>query len=123
MTERASLGARGEQLAVAYLQQRGYSIRARNVRLPPWGEIDIVAERGGVLALVEVRLRRGARLGGPLESIGPAKRARMLNAAHAYLTSLGDDPPPARIDVVGITLDVAGRLLRIDHVEHAVEES
>jgi putative endonuclease len=121
MNARAGLGARGEQLAAAYLEQHGYHIRARNVRLPPWGEIDVVAERDGELALVEVRIRRGARLGGPLESISPAKRARMLRAAQAYLTGLGDDPPPARIDVIGITLDSASRLERIEHVENAVE--
>lgn len=121
MTKRARLGARGEQIAAVYLEQRGYHIWARNVRLPPWGEIDIVAEQDGVLVLVEVRIRRGARLGGPLESIGPAKRTRMLNAAQAFLTSLGDEPPPARIDVIGVILDTAGRLLCIDHVENALE--
>lgn len=121
MTARTSLGARGEQLAAEFLGKRGYAIRARNVRLPPWGEIDIVAERDGTLALIEVRIRRGARLGGPLESIGPAKRSRMLNVAQAYLTSLGDDPPSARIDVVAITLDATGRLVNIVHVENAIE--
>jgi putative endonuclease len=121
MTARSSLGARGEQLAADFLEKQGYAVRARNVRLPPWGEIDIVAEQDGALALVEVRIRRGARLGGPLESIGPAKRQRMLNAAQAYLTSMGDDPPPARIDVIGVTLDAAGRLVSIEHVESAVE--
>jgi putative endonuclease len=123
MTARAALGARGEQLAAAHLEQRGYRIRARNVRLPPWGEIDIVAEREGVLALVEVRIRRGPGFGGPLESITAVKRRRMLRAARAYLAHLGDDPPPARIDVIGIALDSAGRLVRIDHVENAVEET
>ncbi len=122
MSDRAGLGRLGERLATTHLEQQGYHIRARNVRLPPWGEIDLVAERDGVLALVEVRIRRGERFGSPLRSITPAKRARMLRAARAYLTALGDDAPPARIDVIGITLDHTGRLAAVEHIESAVEE-
>ena len=123
MTARAGLGARGEQLATAYLERRGYAVRARNVRLPPWGEIDIVAERDGTLVFVEVRTRRGDRFGGPLDSLTPAKRRRMVRAAYAYLSRLGKEPPPARIDVIGVTLDLRGRLVRIEHVENAVEDT
>ena len=123
MTARAGLGARGEQLAAAHLERQGYTVRARNVRLPPWGEIDIVAERDGVLVLVEVRTRRGDRFGGPLDSLTPAKRRRMVRAAYAYLSRLGDDPPPARIDVIGVSLDLRGRLISIEQVENAVEET
>lgn len=122
MNERSGLGARGELLAAAYLERQGYQIVARNLHLPPWGEIDIVAQHEGVLALVEVRTRRGARFGGPLESVTPAKLRRMLRAAHAYLATLGDSAPPARIDVIGVSLDGSGRLLSIDHIPNAVED-
>jgi putative endonuclease len=121
MTARAGLGRLGERLAAAHLEGQGYRLLARNVRLPPWGEIDLVAEKAGILVLVEVRLRRGERYGGPLGSISPAKRARMLNAARAYLLARGDEARPARIDVVGITLDGRGRLVGVEHVENAVE--
>ena len=121
VTPRTGLGLRGEQLAVAHLEQQSYRVRARNVRLPPWGEIDIVAERDGVLVLVEVRTRRGERFGGPLLSLSPAKRRRMLRAARVYLARLGDEQPPARIDVIGVALDARGRLAAIEHIENAVE--
>ncbi|MFN8556634.1 MAG: YraN family protein [Dehalococcoidia bacterium] len=120
MTARMGLGRRGEALAAADLARRGYRVVARNVRLPPWGEIDIVAEIDGLLALVEVRTRQRRRFGGPLASLTPAKRWRMLYAAQAYLTSLGD-APPVRLDLIGVALDTDGRLLRIDHIENAVE--
>src|SRR5437764_1228707 len=110
MTERAGLGAAGERLAAAHLAARGYRIVGRNVRLPPWGEIDILAEHDGVLVFVEVRTRRGDRFGDALASITATKRARMLRAATRYLMQFGDDPPPARIDVVGVSLDTWGRL-------------
>lgn len=119
--DRRYLGAAGERLAAQYLEGQGYRVVARNVRLPPWGEIDLVAERDGTLALVEVRVRRGQAFGGALGSITPAKRARMLRTALAYLVALGDAAPPARIDVVAVTLDRLGRLMRIEHVINAVE--
>jgi Holliday junction resolvase-like predicted endonuclease len=53
-------------------------------------------------------------------SITPAKRRRMLNAA-AYLAGFGDQPPPARIHVIFVAFDRAGRLLSIEHIENAVE--
>ena len=118
---RAGLGATGERLAAQALEREGYRIRACNVRLPPWGEIDIVAERDGVLVLVEVRTRRGERFGGPLDSLPPAKRRHMLRAARAYLARLDEEPAAVRIDVVGVALDGQGRLLSLDHVENAVE--
>ncbi len=122
MTMRRELGAAGERLAAAHLERAGYRVRERNVRVPPWGEIDIVAERDGVLVLVEVRTRRGDRFGDALSSVTLAKQQRMRRAAQAYLGALGDDAPPARIDVVGVTLDSAGRLVSIAHIENAVED-
>lgn len=115
------LGAAGERLAARYLEGQGYRVLAQNVRLPPWGEIDLVAERDGTLVLVEVRVRRGQAFGGALASIGPTKRTRMLRTALAYLATLGDAAPPARIDLVAITLDRAGRPVHINHITNAVE--
>ena len=59
-------------------------ICARNWRCAR-GEIDLVAEKDGVLIFVEVRARRGDRLGTPEESITPAKRAKLIAAAQTYL--------------------------------------
>jgi putative endonuclease len=121
MTARSQLGATGERLAAEYLESHGYQVRERNVRLPPWGEIDIVAARDGELVFVEVRVRRGDRYGTPLASVNPTKQRRMRRAAARYLTRLGDDAPPARIDVIAVELDNRGRLLSVEHVENAVE--
>jgi putative endonuclease len=121
MNEKRALGALGERLAAGRLRRDGYAIVATNVALRPWGEIDIVAARDGILALVEVRARRGDRFGGAALSITPAKRRRMLHAAAAYLARLGDAPPSARIDVILVNFDGAGRLIGIEHIENAVE--
>jgi len=121
MTDRADLGALGERLAAGRLRRDGYEIVAANVAVRPWGEIDLVARRDGMLALVEVRTRRGDAFGGAALSITPAKRRRMVHAATAYLSGFGDHPPAARIDVILVNFDRAGKLLGIEHIENAVE--
>ena len=117
----AGLGAFGERLAAGHLRRIGYQILATNVAVRPWGEIDIVARRDGVLVLVEVRTRRGDRFGGAAWSITPTKQRRMLRAAQAYLATFSADTPPARIDLILVNLDRYGKLLGIEHIENAVE--
>jgi putative endonuclease len=121
-TERAALGAFGERIAAGHLRRAGYEVVASNVPVRPWGEIDIVARRDGVLALVEVRTRRGDRFGGAAWSITPTKQRRMLRAATVYLAAQGDELLAARIDVVLVHLDGRGRLMGIEHIENAVGE-
>lgn len=75
-------GLRGEAAAVWLLRLKGYRILARNLRIGP-GEIDIVALRGGTLAIVEVKVRPAtdlARL-----AIGRAQRRRLAGAANAFV--------------------------------------
>ena len=115
------LGQAGERLAVAYLEEHGYRIRGRNLRLPPWGEVDIVAERDDVIALVEVRLRRGDRYGAAAESLSPTKQRRMLRAAARYAQLLGSENQTVRIDFIAVSLDARGALRSIEHFENAVE--
>ena len=95
---RAAAGAQAEALAADYLGRRGLAIVARNFRTR-MGEIDVVARDRGTLVFVEVRLRSGAAFGGAAASITPAKRARLVAAAEAYLATLGR-VPPCRFDAV-----------------------
>jgi putative endonuclease len=115
---RRALGARGEQLAEHFLTGRGYQIVRRNWRCAA-GELDLVALHGECLVFVEVRSRRGHDLGPPEESIMPAKQARLIRLAEAYVQAV-DWQGDWRIDVVAIELDRQRRLLRLDHYENAV---
>src|SRR3954447_9313516 len=70
---RHSLGAVGERLAAEHLERRGFEILERNFRTR-WGELDLVAYDGRVLAFCEVKTRRaGGSRGGALEAVGPRK--------------------------------------------------
>lgn len=98
-----ALGRAAEAAAARELERRGYRILAANFRAKG-GELDLVAEDEGVLAVVEVRYRASDRYGGAAASITPAKRGRIVRAAR-YL--LATNPPlaklPARFDVVEVS--------------------
>lgn len=119
-TGRQALGAFGERLAAAHLEAKGYRILDRNYRCQE-GEVDLVAEREGCLVFVEVRTRRGRSQGSPEESVTPRKAARLQAVAEAYAQAHPDAPEDRRIDVVAVELSPGGRLLRVDHLEAAVE--
>jgi putative endonuclease len=116
---RRSLGAAGEQLAAAHLQRLGYTVVDRNHRTR-WGEIDIIAHAGATLVFVEVKTRRAsARAGSPFDAVDRRKQAQVRRMAAAWLARVGDRPraDDLRFDVIGVTVDAAGRLLELEHRE------
>ncbi len=54
--ERLKLGRDGETAALAFLKKKNYRILEKNFRAKV-GEIDIIAEQGGVIVFVEVKAR------------------------------------------------------------------
>ena len=117
---RKRLGQRGEDLAAAHLQERGYAVRERNWRCTA-GEIDIVAVDGDCLVFVEVRTRRGQEYGTPEESVTPAKQAKLVVVAQTYLQRRSWDGD-WRIDVVAVEMTSGGKLLRVELIKNAVTD-
>ena len=108
-------------MAAQHLVRRGFRILERNFRTR-WGELDIVARAGGTLAFCEVKTRRaGGRAGGPFDAVGPGKQARVRKMAGRWLMDRRDRPYAAviRFDAIGVTVDGAGRLLALEHLEGA----
>lgn len=103
MSERATVGARGERLALRFLRRRGYRLVARNFRCPE-GELDLVVRRGTTLVIVEVRTVTQTFLGSPLESVTARKRARVARAARRWVELHRPSCGGIRFDLVGITL-------------------
>ncbi len=75
-------GLQAETVCVWWLRARGYRILARrfNARV---GEIDIIARRGSLLAMVEVKARRGGDPGDAVPT--PRQRQRIARAAEAFM--------------------------------------
>jgi putative endonuclease len=77
------LGRRGETRAVWSYRLRGYSIVARNVRLPA-GEIDLVVRRGRTIVIAEVKTRQTRIAGEGHEAVDRRKRERMIRLGDQY---------------------------------------
>ena len=120
MTSRRDLGDFGERVAAAHLEAQGYRILATKFRVRE-GEVDIVAERDGTVAFVEVKTRRGGAMGGAAEAVDRRKAERLLLAAEAYALEHPELPPGRRIDVIAIDLERDGRVASLEHIENAVE--
>lgn len=73
-------GRRAEVWAAAWLMLKGYRILGFRLRTPQ-GEIDLLAQRGGVLAVVEVKQR--ASLEAALEAVTQTQRERLRRAGRA----------------------------------------
>lgn len=79
-------GREAERQAAQFLEQQGLHIVARNWRCR-FGEIDLVAQQGSTLVFVEVRARASRSFGGAAESIGFAKRRKLIAAANLFLAA------------------------------------
>ncbi len=118
---RIRLGKRGEALARHELEKAGYKILAQNWRTR-FGEIDLVAEREGIVVFVEVKARTSHDFGRPEESVTRRKRRKLIQTAQAYLQSTGRAQVPWRIDVIAADMDRKGNLIRLEHLEDVVTE-
>lgn len=116
---RQLLGDEGEGQAEAYLRGQGLRIVGRNVR-SPLGELDLIADDGGILVFVEVKRRRTGAYGGALEAVGARKRAKLIQLASQYLAQHRLHDRMCRFDVVLIQ-DDAGVGAVVQHIANAFD--
>lgn len=116
MAEHNDLGNQGETLAANFLVEKGYKILHRN-----WvsgkKELDIVAEDGGMLVIVEVKTRSTETWEHPKEAITNGKIKNIVNAAEAYIFEF-DIMMETRFDIVSVIPQRDGSF-RIEHIEDA----
>jgi putative endonuclease len=102
-------GVTAENAACAALAADGWTVLGRRLRTAA-GEVDVAAERDGLLALVEVKAR--ANLATAAAALGPAQRQRLLGAAAILLAEHPDwGRSGVRFDV--LLVDGAGRVRRV----------
>ena len=80
-------------------------------------DIDLVAERDGLVAFVEVKARRGRQFGDPVEAVHWRKQRELTRSAAVWIDRHGRPNETYRFDVIGVLVE--GNSVRIKHIEDA----
>ncbi len=120
---RRRIGQMAEELVARRLRAADWEILERNARTRH-GELDIVARDGRALVFIEVKAGRAGNVFGPerpVLAVDRRKQRRIRRLATAWMAERRDVPSYAeiRFDAVGVTVDRAGRVLDIEHIEAA----
>ena len=105
------LGKEGEKDAVRYLKASGYKILERGYK-NPFGEVDIIASKDGIVAFIEVKTRLNENYGAPSEAVDRRRREKYVQAAKYYFYGKQIDVT-VRFDIVEILRG------EINHIENA----
>lgn len=110
----------GENVTAYYLEKKGYKILKRNFTVRG-GEIDIIAEKDGIIAFVEVKTRAPDPLVNGLEAVTAAKKQRIIRTSEKYSYRFPHDLQP-RFDVVWVTVSDR-KVVGFHYVENAFDYS
>lgn len=115
----SELGFLAENLATRYLEKKGYAILELNYR-KPWGEIDIIAKKEGILVFVEVKANRKIIAGfEPELRANNSKIIKVVRTARTYLAEKKySSVQEWQIDVISIGLDEPKDLAKIRHFKN-----
>ncbi len=111
------IGDEGEDVAVAYLESKGWHIIDRNYFFEK-AEVDIVATDGTFIIFVEVKLRSDTFFGRPEEFVTPEKEKNIKKAAEAWVYERKMETTMVRFDIIAIVHKKGGEP-EISHFEDA----
>lgn len=109
------LGKRGEAKARRYLRLRGYRILQKNYK-NPFGEVDIIAKKRGVIAFIEVKTRLSDDYGTPSQAVTEQRKHRYIMGAKYYFAGRQPDCT-VRFDVIEVLRG------KINHIQNAFYET
>lgn len=115
MINQRQIGTQAENLACEWLESKGYRLHCQQF-VSRWGEVDLVMQDGETLVFIEVKMRRSARYGSPLEAVTVRKQQRLTRSAQAYLLRY-PHAGPLRFDVLGLVFKAG--LPQWSHVQNA----
>lgn len=105
------LGKRGEKQAQKYLKRHGWKILEKNWK-NPFGEVDIVARKGEIVAFIEVKTRLSDEFGAPNEAVQNKRKLKYIRGANYYFLNRNIDCT-VRFDIIEIFCG------KINHIENA----
>ncbi|MBB3124318.1 MULTISPECIES: YraN family protein [Mesoflavibacter] len=115
MANHNQLGKKGEQLAVDFLIENGYDIVERNYRFNK-AEVDIIAQKEDVLAIIEVKTRSTTDFGNPQDFVKPKQIKNLVKAVDEYVT-VNNLEVDVRFDIIAIVKEE--QQFNIEHLEDA----
>jgi putative endonuclease len=115
MAEHNDLGRLGEEMAVEYLRKNNYTILQTNYVFQK-AEIDIIAQKGAVLAIVEVKTRSSLDFGLPQDFVKLKKIQLLVKAVNEYIVQ-NDVDAEARFDIISVFKNNGS--FEIEHLEDA----
>lgn len=109
------LGKWGEKFAAEYLVKKGYKILERNWYFAK-AELDIIARKGEILVICEVKTRNSSFFGDPQDFVTPSKIKLLVKAANEYIIS-NDLDVETRFDVIAVLKNKKQE--KLEHFEDA----
>ena len=109
-------GELGERIAERWLRRKGWKVLQRRFR-NGHRDIDLVVERDGTVAFVEVKARRGREFGDPVEAVNWSKQKELARSASVWIDRHGRPSESYRFDVVWVLVE--GERVRVRHVANA----
>lgn len=114
MLKNKIIGKYGEDLAVLYLEKKGYKILDRNVKIS-YKEIDIVSKKGSKIVFVEVKTRTTSAFGSADESLRRTQIKNLKKALAIYLYKNNYNQNNVRLDLIAIDVDKNNKSANIKH--------
>ncbi|WP_066223302.1 YraN family protein [Formosa haliotis] len=115
MAQHNDLGKEGEGIAMNFLLKNGYQILEQNYRYQK-AEVDILARKDEILAVVEVKTRSTSEFGNPQDFVKPKQIQRLVTAVDAYVLAHNLDVE-VRFDIIALIKTAKG--FEIEHLEDA----
>ena len=112
MADHNELGKLGEELAVEFLQKNGYEILETNWVFQK-AEVDIIAKKENILAIVEVKTRSSLDFGLPQDFVKPKKIQLLVKAVNEYVISNNLDIE-VRFDIIAVYKE--GKSFAMEHL-------
>ena len=125
--DRRKTGNIGESIAADFLQRKGFRIMKRNY-LKPWGEIDIIAEKEGIVHFVEVKTLSRENFGDvsremdhqPEDLVDIRKLRKVARTAETYMNT-AKDGREYQVDVIGVVMSHKTRTAHCRLIEQAID--
>ncbi len=112
MAEHNELGKLGEEMAVEFLRENGYTILETNWTFQK-AEVDIIAQKENILAVIEVKTRSTLDFGLPQDFVKPKKIQLLVKAVDAFINQRNLDIE-VRFDIIAIHKE--GKSFVIEHL-------